>query len=201
METLMYDKDFAKLFVPILIKEKGVCYVDKSPLVVLNISKELNSNRKYPFLQKVQFFYKTKTLWVKRLRGSGIKIFSHKVSGSKKITADSKSIVVMTKSDFQKMKVKQKPLLTYTPKDKVVFSILVRYNKKEEVHIDTPSAKIAGCCGLDGMFTVGKQYVKENKSLGLVNYKWIKNNPIDKTDCIWSEPFAKMLFAMGLHLP
>jgi len=197
----MYDKEFSKLFVPILIKEKGVCYADRKPIVVLDISRELNASSRYPFLQKAQFFYKTKSLWVKKLRGTGLKIFSHKVSGAKKITADSKSIVVMTKKDFDRLKVKQKPLVTYTPKDKVVFSILVRYNKKEEVHIDTPSAKIAGCCALDGLFTVGKIYAKENKSLALVNYKWIKNNPIDRTDCIWSDPFAKLLFSMGLHLP
>ena len=197
----MYDKELSKLFAPILIKEKGVCYADKNPIVVLNISKELNSNRRYPFLQKVQFFYKTKTLWVKKLRGSGLIIFDRKVPGTKKITADSKSIVVMTKKDFNRLKIKEKPLITYTPKDKVIFSVLVRYNKKEEVHIDTPSSKIAGCCGLDGLFTVGKVYAKENKSLALVNYKWIKNNPIEKTDCIWSDPFAKLLFSMGLHLP
>lgn len=197
----MYDKEFSKLFVPILVKEKGVCYADKKPLVVLDISKDLNSNRRYPFIQKVQFFYKTKTLWVKKMKGSGLKIFDRKVPGTKKITADSKSIVVMTKSDFEKLNVKQKPLITYTPKDKVVVSVLVRYKKTEEVHIDTPSAKIAGCCGLNGIFTVGKDYAKENKSLALVNYKWLKENPVDETDCIWSEPFAKMLFAMGLHLP
>lgn len=197
----MYDKEFSKLFVPILIKQKGVCYGNNQPLVILDISKDLNSNRKYPFIQKVQFFYKTKTLWVKKMRGSGLKIFDRKVPGSKKITADSKSIVIMSKKDFKNLNIKQKPLATYTSKDKAIVSILVRYNKTEEVHIDTPSAKIAGCCGLDGMFTVGKNYAKENKSLGLVNYKWLKENPIDDTDCIWSDPFAKMLFAMGLLLP
>jgi hypothetical protein len=197
----MYDKDFAKLFVQILIKEKGVCYTDKKPIVIMDISKELNSNRRYPFIQKAQFFYKTQTLWVKKLKGSGIKIFDSKVPGSKKITADSKSIVVMSKNDFDKLGIKQKPLLTYTPKGKTIFSMIVRYNKKEEVHIDTPSAKIAGRCGLNGILSVGKDYAKENKSLALVNYKWLKDNPIDEVDCIWSDPFAKMLFAMGLLLP
>ena len=198
----MHDKEFAKLFSQILIKEKGVCYIEKDKLVVLDISKEVNSSRLYPFMQKTQFFMKEKDIWVKKLRGgSGIKILEYKVPGSKKIVSPSKAIVVMSGKDFKKLKVKQKPLITYSPKDHTVFSVMFRVNKKLQIHIDTASAKVAGCCGIDGLFTVGKVYTKENKSLALTNYKWVKNNPVNKIDCIWSDPFAKLLISMGLHLP
>jgi hypothetical protein len=197
----MFESEFRKLYIPILIKSKCALYTENTDLLVLAVTDKLNDNNRFPFINKGLIFSKEKALWLKRTRGGGVYLYESKRKGCKKLDIPSKSIAIMTKKDFDSLKIKQKPLLTYKTQSPVSYCSVFRINKKLEIHIDTVSSKVAAICSINGLFTVRKNYAKENKSLALVNYQWIKKSNVEGVDCIWSKNFSKLLIAMGLHLP
>ena len=108
----------------------------------------------------------------------------------------------MAKSDLKHFDNKYAPILTYTPSDEVIWSVLFRYIKKWiNFILILPSSKIAGSCRLDGQRYVQADYAKKRKSIAKVNLSWIKKAKVEDLKCVWTKNFAELMTIMGLISP
>jgi hypothetical protein len=195
------DRQWHDNFTPFSVKGANPFSGKTGPLVLLDGSEKLKGQRKLYSVNHARYKFNTKTLWIKTTRGSGIIVTPFKTPGAKKYTFPSKSIVILSKSDLGKFNNKYPPVLSYTPSSKTFWCSMFRVHKQDQLHIDTPSAKIMAFCNIGGIKRISKGYMKAHKQLALANYKWLKKIDITKVECIYNTHFAELLCYMGLLIP
>ena len=197
----MPNKNMFKKLSPFLVKNKRMFSAHKGPIVLIDATQKINSQRKLSSINHSIFDLSKTTVWVKVTRGSGLFVCANKFKGSRKIKVPSKRLLIMAKSDLKHFDNKYAPILTYTPSDEVIWSVLFRYKKMDQLHIDSPSSKIAGSCRLDGQRYVQADYAKKRKSIAKVNLSWIKKAKVEDLKCVWTKNFAELMTIMGLISP
>lgn len=191
---------FAKIS-PFLVKSRRVLSGHKGPIVLIDATQKLNSQRKLSSVNHDIFVLPQSSLWIKVSRGAGLIIAAKKFKGSKKIKVPSKRLLVIAKSDLKHFDNKYEAILTYTPSGDEVCTALFRFKKLDQLHIDTPSAKIMSVCRLDGQRYVDEDFAKTRKKIATINLSWVKSSSVDEIKCVWDKQFSELMILMGLISP
>jgi hypothetical protein len=200
MPKRKYKNDFENLK-PFSIKNKKVFFGGSGPIVLIDAAEKVHTQRKLSSLEHSIFILSKSTAWIKVTRGSGLILSSEKFKGSRKVKVPSKKLLIIAKSDLKHLKNKYSPILSYTPSSDMVWSVLFRYEKLDQLHIDTPSAKISGVCRLDGLRYVNSDYAKTRKTVAKINFDWAKKTKAGDLKCVWTKNFAELMVMMGLIFP
>ena len=200
MPKRKYKNDFENLK-PFSIKNKKVFFGGSGPIVLIDAAEKLHSQRKLSSLEHSIFTLSKSTAWIKVTRGSGLILSSDKFKGSRKIKVPSKKLLIIAKSDLKHLNNKYSPILSYTPLNDMVWSVLFRYEKLDQLHIDTPSAKISGVCRLDGLRYVNANYAETRKQVAKINLDFVKSVKAEYLKCVWTKNFAELMVMMGLISP
>ena len=200
MSKRKYKNDFENLK-PFTVKNKRVFFGGAGPIVLIDVASKLHSQRKLSSLEHSIFTLQKSKVWVKVSRGAGLILSSEKFKGSRQIKIPSKKLLIIAKSDLKHLSNKYSPILSYTPSSDMVWSVLFRYEKADQIHIDTPSAKISGICRIDGLRYVNADYAKTRKPIAKINFEWAKSSKADDLKCVWTKNFAELMVMMGLISP